>query len=73
MDFVQSYEKEQQEAKIKNYKKMASSSSKYYGVFGSIISPFMDLKSSKLIFPCESPSNLDLRIAGKYIREISAY
>ena len=65
LDFVQSYDKEQQMKRIDEYKKMSKLSLPYFGVVGSVISQFDSLGT--FMQNDNSPQNLDLRMCRKLI------
>lgn len=65
LDFVQSYDKEQQMKRIDEYKKLSKLSLPYFGVVGSVISQFYSLGS--FMQNDNSPQNLDLRMCRKLI------
>lgn len=65
---MQKYDKEQQNKRINEYKKLTKQSLPYFGIFGAVSHPFfsMSMFSQQESNPC----NLDLRMCGKLIQEI---
>lgn len=68
LDFVQTYDREQQTKRIVDYKKRAKKSLPYFSVFGSVAAPFFSINN--FIQNDNSPQNLDLRMCVKLIQEI---
>lgn len=65
---MQNYDKDQQAKRIEKYKKITKKSLPYFGVFGSVVSPFFNLCN---LMPLEnSPRSLDLRMCHKLLQEI---
>lgn len=68
LEFVQNYDREQQTKRIEKYKQKSKSSRAYYGLFGSVINPFISM------MPLESsPSNLDMKMCSKLLQEIQCW
>lgn len=65
---MQNYERVEQEKRIEEYKRRCRKSLPYFGVFGAVITPFLNFSG---LLPVEvSPRNLDLKMCYKLIQEI---